>query len=188
MIIKKEEHKSNYTCVSNDIIQNKDLSLQAKGLLVYLLSLPADWEVHKTEIWKHHKNGRDSVFRAWKELQQLGYITEKKYREKGRFQTQYTIHEEPCLKNRSGLSDAVFQKVQSTNKQSLYITENPERKISNGQRQEKSIEELEEELEKLKRDLTTSPKWLKEHLMKLIEKTEKQIEEVRNKIEVQNLQ
>lgn len=170
--------------------------MQAKGLLAYLLSLPADWEVHKTEIYKHFKNGRDSVFRAWKELEQLGYITEKKYRDKkGRFQTQYTIHEEPVLKNRIGLSDSVFQKVQSTNIQSLYIAEKPKRQISNGQSQEKSIEELEKELEKLKRDLTTSPKWLQEHLAKLIEKTEKQItekqitekqiEEVRNKIEVQ---
>ena len=185
MIVRKAEHKSEYTCISNEILQRKDLSLQAKGLLVYLLSLPSDWEVHKTEIWKHFKNGRDSVFRAWKELQQLGYITEKKYREKGRFQTQYTIHEEPVLKNRSGLSDSEFQEVQNNNIQSLYNTENQERKIRNGQeRQEKSIEELEEELEALKRALTTAPKWLKEYLMKAIEKKEIQIEEVRNKIEV----
>jgi len=172
--------------VSNDVIRNKDLSLQAKGLLVYLLSLPADWEVHKTEICKHFRNGRDSVFRAWKELQEQGYITEKKYRdEKGRFQTQYTIYEEPCLKNRRGFSDSVFQEVQSTNIQSLFNTEKPKRKISNGQeRQEKSIEELEEELEGLKKGLATAPVWLKEYINKEIEKKEKQIEEVRNKIEV----
>jgi len=168
--------------------------MQAKGLLAYLLSLPADWEVHKTEIYKHFRNGRDSVFRAWKELEQLGYITEKKYRDKkGRFQTQYTIYEEPHKPQhypernyRYGLSDAEFQEVQNTNIQSLYIAEKPKRKIRNGQeRQEKSIEELEEELEELKRVLTTSPKWLKEYINKEIEKKEKQIVEVRNKIEVQ---
>ena len=159
--------------------------MQAKGLLVYLLSLPSDWEVHKSEVWKHFANGRDAVFRAWKELEKLGYITEKKFREKGRFQTQYTIHEEPVLKNRSGFSDSVFQEVQNTNIQSLYIAEKPKRQISNGQSQEKSIEELEEELEELKRVLTTSPKWLKEYINKEIEKKDKQIVEVRNKIEVQ---
>ena len=184
MIIKKKEHKNNYTCISNEILQRKDLSLQAKGLLVYLLSLPEDWEVHKTEIWKHCKNGRDSVFRAWKELQEHGYITEKKYREKGRFQTQYIIHEEPCLESRIGLSDSDFQNVQSTNIQSLYSIENQNRKISNGERQEKSEEELIKELEELKKRLTTAPDWLKEYLMKSIEKKEIQIEEVRNKIEV----
>lgn len=181
MIIKKKEHKHNYTCVSNEILQRKDMSMQAKGLLVYLLSLPADWEVHKSEIWKHFSNGRDAVYRAFDELERKGFIQVKKYRdEKGKFRVQYTVYEEPNipepdLKNRHGKTDTVFQEVINKYKQSIHTKdffkkENQKQKEST-QKEEKntsmSIEEIEAQI-------ATAPKWLKKYLIELKQSKESQ--------------
>lgn len=186
MIIKKE-HKHNYTCVSNEILQRNDLSMQAKGLLVYLLSLPEDWEVHKSEIWKHFRNGRDAVYRAFEELERKGYITGKKYRDKkGRFRVEYTVYEEPNitetepdLRNRNGKTAAVFQEVINKYKQSIYIKEEkkdffkkeePKPKEST-QKEEKSIEE---EIKKIETQIASAPAWLQRHLIELKRKKESQ--------------
>ena len=190
MIIKKKEHKNNYTCVSNEILQRKDLSMQAKGLLVYLLSLPEDWELHKSEVWKHFSNGRDAVYRAFEELERKGYIQGKKFRdEKGRIQYQYTVYEEPItpqyypeLKNRHGKTDTVFQEVINTYKQSIHKEEKKDfLKKEEKQKQKESTQEacisIEEEIKKLEEKIATAPKWLKKYLISIKEKKEVQIQQ-----------
>jgi hypothetical protein len=102
--------------------------MRAKGLLVYLLSLPESWDLHKTEVQKHFTDGRDAVFRAFEELEKLGYIQGKKFRdEKGRIQYQYTVYEEPHKPQhypernyRYGTTVSVKPQLKSTNKQSIY--------------------------------------------------------------------
>ena len=183
MIVRKAEHKNNYVCISNDVIQRKDLSMQAKGLLVYLLSLPEDWELHKSEVWKHFSNGRDAVFRAFEELEKLGYIQGKKFRdEKGRFQHQYIVYEEPItpqLKNRNGKTDTVFQEVISKHKQSKYKEVKKDFfKKEEKQKQEENTQgpsiSTEEEIKKIEAQIATAPKWLKKYLISIKEKKESQ--------------
>lgn len=186
MIIKKKEHKNNYTCVSNEILQRKDLSMQAKGLLVYLLSLPEDWEIHKSEVWKHFSNGRDAVYRAFEELERKGYIQGKKYRdEKGRFQHQYIVYEEPTtqyypeLKNRHGKTETVFQEVISTYKQSKYKKDffKKENQKQEKESTQKACISIEEELKNLERQIASAPPWLKKYLISIKEKKEVQIQQ-----------
>ncbi len=43
MAVFKVRKVKNYTSMSNEHLQNKELSLKAKGLLSYMLSLPDDW-------------------------------------------------------------------------------------------------------------------------------------------------
>ena len=193
MIIKKEEHKNNYTCISNEILQRKDLSMQAKGLLVYLLSLPEDWEIHKSEVWKHFSNGRDAVYRAFEELERKGYIQGKKYRDKlGRFQHQYTVYEEPItphypeLKNRHGKTETVFQEVISNYKQSIhkevkkdfFKKENQKQEKESTQKEKENTQgpsiSTEEEIKKIEAQIATAPKWLKKYLISIKEKKESQ--------------
>jgi hypothetical protein len=46
------------------------MSWKARGILIYMLSLPDDWEVHLSEIAKHsEKDGRDSFASGIKELE-----------------------------------------------------------------------------------------------------------------------
>ena len=70
--------KSNYTPISNEILQSKILSCDQKSILVHLLSLPPDWKIYKTTIWKEMNIGRDRFKKAWKGLVSLGYIKENK--------------------------------------------------------------------------------------------------------------
>lgn len=187
MIIKKKEHKNNYTCVSNEILQRKDLSMQAKGLLVYLLSLPEDWEIHKSEVWKHFSNGRDAVYRAFEELERKGYIQGKKYRDKkGRIQYQYTVYEEPITPEyypernyRNGKPETVFQEVISNYKQSKYKEVKKDFFKKENQKQEKESTQkacinIEEELKNLERQIVSAPPWLKKYLISIKEKKEVQ--------------
>lgn len=99
-IFKKKNKKSNYTKIDNKYIKRKDLTLKAKGLLTYLLSLPEDWDLNFNELLKHHVDGHDSTRAALDELKEKGYIKYKKTRNnKGHFKHNYTIYEEPYKDN-----------------------------------------------------------------------------------------
>ena len=52
IIRSKKDGTFGYTSISNDILQSKKLNPNQKSALVHLLSLPADWVVYKTTIWK----------------------------------------------------------------------------------------------------------------------------------------
>lgn len=56
------------------MIKDKNLSWKAKGLMSYLLSLPDDWVVHKSELCNNSKDGRDATRAAFDELESSGYI------------------------------------------------------------------------------------------------------------------
>jgi len=71
------QKSSNYTVVSNECIQDSSLSMKAKGLWIYLMSLPNDWNLHQTELVRHFKDGRDAVSSAMKELEEAGYVIKK---------------------------------------------------------------------------------------------------------------
>ena len=51
----------NYTVMSNYHLQDKKLSLKAKGLLSYMLSLPDDWDYSLKGLTTGCKDGLDSV-------------------------------------------------------------------------------------------------------------------------------
>lgn len=162
--------------------------MRAKGLLVYLLSLPETWEIHKTELQKHFTDGRDAVFRAFEELEKKGYIQVKKYRDQeGKFRVEYTVYEEPIKPQhypdrnyRCGSTATVFQKVLSTNKQSKHKREveffskkeEPKPKEST-QKEEISIEE---EIKKIETQIASAPAWLQRHLIELKKRKEQKIQ------------
>lgn len=82
-----DSSKGNFTILDNTCIRDKRLSLKAKGLHTYFMSLPRDWKLYKSELVNHFKDGIDSVNSAIKELVKFGYveITEQKRTESGKF-------------------------------------------------------------------------------------------------------
>jgi len=66
--------KSNFTIISNTIIEDASLTLEARMLLIYILHLPDTWKVYKENIKKHQNMGRVKFDRIWKELKLGGYI------------------------------------------------------------------------------------------------------------------
>ena len=43
----------NYTIVSNEIFRRSDVSARAKGVYAYIMTLPDDWKLYKSELYKH---------------------------------------------------------------------------------------------------------------------------------------
>lgn len=86
----------NYTTISNQLFKNKGISLKAKGLMGYLLSLPSDWNLSINGIVACSKEGRALISSTIKELINAGYIERVAIREKGRFKGyDYFVFENP---------------------------------------------------------------------------------------------
>jgi hypothetical protein len=88
---------SPYVVLNKDFLINTELSMQSKGLLAYLLSLPDDWTVNRQELPRHFKNGIGAISSALKELINAGYIIRSQKRVKGyRFgESVYDVYEAP---------------------------------------------------------------------------------------------
>jgi len=97
-IIRGEKNKQHpYAQISRKALRNPDLRWKDKGLLAYLLSLPADWQIYLKELPKHCKDGIKSTRSAFRRLEDVGHITKKIRRdEKGRFiGFEYVVREVP---------------------------------------------------------------------------------------------
>ena len=76
------------------------MSLKAKGLLSFMLSLPLDWDYSLDGLEKICKEGKDSIRSALNELKLYGYLVIKKTQnEKGIFEYEYMIYEYPYSEN-----------------------------------------------------------------------------------------
>lgn len=102
MPINHQRNKTgNYTQIDNGVIEDSRLSLQARMLLVYLLSKPPEWKVCKEQLMKIADQSRKPVRRdamgsILKELRQYGYLTGKLERKSGRFSGEHlVVHESP---------------------------------------------------------------------------------------------
>ena len=88
----------NYTTISNQLFKNKGISLKAKGLMAYLLSLPSDWNLSINGIVACSKEGRSAIGNTIKELISAGYIERTQVRDKGKFVGyDYFVFEQPKL-------------------------------------------------------------------------------------------
>jgi len=63
-----------YFMIARDTAQDRSLSYEARGLLAYLLSKPADWKIIVADIETKHC-GRDKARNMIKELVAAGYMT-----------------------------------------------------------------------------------------------------------------
>ncbi|GEO64440.1 helix-turn-helix domain-containing protein [Companilactobacillus nantensis] len=101
MAIVRGKRKTNFTIIGNTGLKDKRLSLKAKGLLAYMLSLPDDWVFYETELMDHSKDGRDAIRSALKELEKSGYLIRHQKREdSGKFgQKEWSVWDEPTTEN-----------------------------------------------------------------------------------------
>lgn len=84
--IEKHEVEDKYARIPNDICQSKELTLEQKGLMAFLLSLPKDWVVYKDNLSDLLNEKKNKVDLAFKGLQKCGHIKSYKVtNEKGHF-------------------------------------------------------------------------------------------------------
>jgi hypothetical protein len=76
----KNELKENFTQVPNQLIEDPNLSWKAKGIYLYLISKPTDWEFYMNHLKKQSTDGVTALRAGIKELEDAGYLVrEKKY-------------------------------------------------------------------------------------------------------------
>lgn len=99
MAVIRVEKTKNYTVMANYHLRDNRLSFKAKGLMSFMLSLPDDWDYTVAGLATCAKDGKDSVRGALKELENAGYLTRERARDKqGRLRsTDYVLSEEPSV-------------------------------------------------------------------------------------------
>ena len=121
--------EGNFTYLNNTCIRDSRLSLKAKGLHTYFMSLPRDWKLYKKELVKHSKDGIDSLNSAIKELVEFGYVEifEQSRSSNGKFTGNgYGFHAIPI----KGISKEIADDTKQKSSEKLYrngfpVTENP---------------------------------------------------------------
>lgn len=84
MSIYKAKVESNFAIISNKTLRDSSLSYEATGLLAMMLSLPDDWEIHKSWLQTQKiKCGRDKLTSMMNELINAGYVVKKVKQEEG---------------------------------------------------------------------------------------------------------
>lgn len=95
-----------FTVMSNYHLQDKGISLKAKGLLGLMLSLPSNWDYSVNGLVAIVKENKAAVQSALKELEEHEYLKRTRVQdETGRFDYVYDIYEKPydklpCTENR----------------------------------------------------------------------------------------
>lgn len=67
-----------FTQVKNDILQDRTLSLKAKGLFAILFSKPDGWDFSADRLQQENTDGRKTILAGLKELENKGYLARKR--------------------------------------------------------------------------------------------------------------
>lgn len=99
MSVMRINKNKNYTVMSNYHLQDKNLSLKAKGLLSIMLSLPEGWDYSVKGLVAICKEGETAVESALDELKKYGYLVVTKIfpnkENGGKYEYIYDIFEVP---------------------------------------------------------------------------------------------
>ena len=96
MIVRAPRPQSNFTVISNGIINESRLTWKARGLLIYLLSKPDHWRTTTAWLAAQSMDGIASVRTGMNELERLGYIRRVKTQDTlGRWSTHTIIYDQP---------------------------------------------------------------------------------------------
>jgi hypothetical protein len=77
MTIITRERSERYAIVPNAVADDDRLSFEARGMLLYLLAKPNNWQVSIHNLRRAGNIGRDKVYRILNELIGAGYITRR---------------------------------------------------------------------------------------------------------------
>lgn len=96
MAIIKRAIREDFEVILRATMQDKSISLDTKGLLFHLLSLPSDWEIHVWWLKKELNVGNDRMKRMLKELETAHYLVRNRVNSGGgMFKWDMVVHQEP---------------------------------------------------------------------------------------------
>ncbi|SJZ45074.1 hypothetical protein SAMN02745116_00350 [Pilibacter termitis] len=89
MSVKRFKEKG-YESINREFLQNNELSLEARGLLSYMESMPKNYVFHKTQLYRcFEKNKKTSIERIWNELLEENYLVAFRKREGTKYEYEY---------------------------------------------------------------------------------------------------
>ncbi|GAA2915435.1 helix-turn-helix domain-containing protein [Streptomyces thioluteus] len=92
----RHRHTSHFVVIGNHLAQHPHLSLVARGLAVYVQSLPDGVTIGIKDLTRRFKEGADTVSAALRELEKAGYLERERVRtDRGRVVTVTRWHECP---------------------------------------------------------------------------------------------
>lgn len=95
-IIRGPRPARGFTIVSNEMLQRRDLSRRAKGLLAELLSHQDGWRTDSDSLAEAGPEGRDAIRTVLRELEQHGYLVRiRRQNAKGLWRTDSYVFDEP---------------------------------------------------------------------------------------------
>lgn len=75
MAYRKSSRNQNFTVIYQEVAQHESMSMEARGLLLFMLSLPENWDYHKSWLEDQCPGwGRDKLAKVLKELEEKGYL------------------------------------------------------------------------------------------------------------------
>lgn len=93
-IVRSARRENPFAQIDKRLLDDEGISWKAKGLLCYLLSKPADWQIQVRDLISKATDGRDAVYSALRELTAAGYIVTEQVLVKGKFDgIAYIVHE-----------------------------------------------------------------------------------------------
>ncbi|HEY3003357.1 MAG TPA: hypothetical protein VGJ44_13495 [Kribbellaceae bacterium] len=97
MRIVRSRRRDQFTVVDNLTVRDERLSFRARGLLVYLLSMPPGWTTDHRKLSRHCREGERAVLAALNEMELLGYLVRRKLRDPktGRWSSDAVVYERP---------------------------------------------------------------------------------------------
>jgi len=96
----KVNKNGNYTVMSNYHLRDKTLSLKAKGLMSYMLSLPPEWDFSVVGLASCLAESKNTISKILNELIDKGYMERRQERQGKLFSGySYILHELSCRKS-----------------------------------------------------------------------------------------
>jgi len=84
--INRSQTQAEYTIIPNHLSNDENLTWEARGVLLYLLSKPPDWKVNRNDLINRSPAGLRVVKRVLIELQDKKYMFRTRHKDsKGRF-------------------------------------------------------------------------------------------------------
>ena len=106
--ITRDAHKKNYTCVSNQVLRDERLSLEAKGFMAVVLSLPDEWEFSVRGMVSLCGVSTKAMYKVLAELQKCGYLKLIQEKSNNRFLPVQYVFREICEETEQSSSTDVL--------------------------------------------------------------------------------
>jgi hypothetical protein len=96
MTIITRKRADQYAIIPNAVASDDRLTFEERGVLVYLLAKPHDWNVSVKNLQNQGGIGRDKVYRILQKLEEVGYLKREQTKSAdGRFGAyNYTVHDD----------------------------------------------------------------------------------------------